>query len=79
MKARSVPRGVVVTRETLLFVVCVLGLAVSSSLVILLVPSLFQPGEQVSAWTLGVPGCLAVVFAAGGLHWRASAFPGDAP
>jgi len=65
-------------RETLLFVVCVLGLAVSSSVVILLVPSLFQPGVQVSAWMLGVPGFLAVVFAAGGLHSRASRSGGDA-
>ena len=67
------------TRETLLFVVCVLGLAVSSSAVILLVPSLFEPGQQVGGWTLGVPAALAAAFAAGGLRWRPSTSTGAAP
>ncbi|MFV2102284.1 hypothetical protein [Micromonospora sp. LOL_024] len=60
------------TRETVLFVVCLLGMAVSSSVLILLVPSLFQPGEQVSLWALGLPAGLAVGFAVGSLHWRPS-------
>ena len=67
------------TRGTLLFVVCMLGFAVSSSVVILLVPSLFEPAEQVGSWTLGVAAALATAFAAGGLHWRPSTSTGEAP
>ncbi|MBX7269664.1 hypothetical protein KIF24_29060 [Micromonospora sp. Llam7] len=65
-------REVVMTRETVLFVVCLLGMAVSSSVLILLVPSLFQPGERISLWVVGVPACIAVGFAVGSLHWRPS-------
>ena len=60
-------------RATVLRVVCVIGLAVSSSVLILLVPSLFDAGGQVSPWALGVPAFLAVIFAVGGLRLRPAA------
>ncbi len=60
-------------REAVSFVVCVVGLAVSSSVLILLVPALFEPGGQVSPWALGVPAFLAAVFAVGGLYRRPAA------
>ena len=58
------------TRQTSLFVVSLLVLAVSAAVVILLIPSLLSSGEQVSAWAVGVPAFLAAVSAAGMWHWR---------
>lgn len=56
--------------ETLLFVVSLIGLAVSAAVLILLVPSLFRSGEPASVWAFGVSASLTVVFAVGTRHWQ---------
>ncbi len=60
------------TRRTALLVVCVLGLAVSAAVLVLLLPPLFSPGEQAGPWAVGVSAVLAVVFAGGCLRWGPS-------
>lgn len=60
------------TRERLLFLISLAGMAVSAAVLILLTPSLFDSGEQSSVWAVGVPACLTVAFAAGTLYWRPS-------
>ncbi|NYH79667.1 hypothetical protein FHR84_003005 [Actinopolyspora biskrensis] len=59
-------------KETWLFVVSLVGMAVSAAAVILQLPSLFHAGEQSSFWGLGILACLTVAFAAGVLYWRPS-------
>ncbi len=59
--------------RTWLFVVSLVGMAVSAAVLILFIPSLFQSDEHGNAWTVGVLACLAVVFAVGTLYWRPSA------
>lgn len=59
-------------KKTWMFVISLLGMAISASGLILLIPSLFRSDEQTSIWALGVLTCLAVVFAVGALYWRPS-------
>ncbi|WP_092629180.1 hypothetical protein [Actinopolyspora mzabensis] len=59
-------------KETWLFVVSLAGMAVSAAALMLLIPSLFDSGEQGDFWGIGVLACLAVVFAVGMLYWRPS-------
>ena len=60
------------TKKTWMFVLSLVGLAVSAALLILLIPSLFHSGEQAGFWTAGVLAFLAVVFAVGTRYWRPS-------
>ncbi|MGV8968511.1 MAG: hypothetical protein ACOH2F_19780 [Cellulomonas sp.] len=54
----------------MLCVVSLVGLAVPASVLILLNPSLFRPGEQVDIWLVGGFLVLVVAFAAGTRRWR---------
>jgi membrane protein DedA with SNARE-associated domain len=55
-----------------LFVISLLGMAVSAAVLILLIPSLFREGEQTNVWAIVVLACLAMTFAVGTLYWRTS-------
>lgn len=57
-------------KRTLLFIVSLVGMAVSAAVLILLIPSLFGPGEQVDIWLVGGLAVLVVAFAAGTRRWR---------
>lgn len=59
-------------KKTWMFVISLLGLAVSAAVLMLLIPPLFNSGEQGSPVAVGVLGCLAVAFAAGMLYLRPS-------
>lgn len=63
--------------RTRLFVVSLLGMAMSASALMLCIPSLFRPGEQGSFWVLGVLACLTVAFAVGTRYWRPSTLHPD--
>lgn len=55
-------------------VISVVGLALSAGVLILLLPTLFDPsGDLVSGWLLAVLAGLAVMFAIGTRRWRPSA------
>ncbi|SFT46442.1 hypothetical protein SAMN04487904_102275 [Actinopolyspora lacussalsi subsp. righensis] len=60
-----------------LFVFGLAGMTVSASALMLLIPSLFDSGEQGNFWGIGVLACLAVVFAVGMLYWRPSTSSSD--
>lgn len=53
-----------------LFVLSLVGMAVSAAVLILLIPSLFRSDEQASVWAVAVLACLAVAFAVGTRYWR---------
>jgi hypothetical protein len=55
-----------------LFVISLIGMAVSAAVLILRIPSLFREGEQTNVWAVVVPACLALSFAVGTLYWRTS-------
>jgi hypothetical protein len=57
-------------RRTLLFIVSLVGMAISAAVLILLIPSLFRPGEQVDIWLVGGLAVLVVALAAGARRWR---------
>ena len=57
-------------KRTLLFIVSLVSLAVSAAVLILLIPSLFRPGEQVDIWLVGGLAVLVVDFAVGTRRWR---------
>jgi uncharacterized membrane protein YbhN (UPF0104 family) len=54
----------------LLFIVSLVSMAVSAAVLILLIPSLFRPGEQVDIWLVGGLVVLVVALAAGARRWR---------
>lgn len=64
-------------KKTWMFVISLLGMAISASGLILFIPSLFRPDEQISIWTLGALTCFAVVFAVGTLYRRPSRSTSD--
>ncbi|GHC80269.1 hypothetical protein GCM10007079_19100 [Nocardiopsis terrae] len=51
-------------------VMSLVGMAVSASVLILLVLSLFRPGGQGNVWAVGALACLTVVCAVGVRYWR---------
>jgi len=57
-------------RRELLFVVSLVSMAVSSAVLILLIPLLFRPGGQVDVWLVGSLAVLVVALAAGARRWR---------
>lgn len=57
-------------RRTLPFIVSLVSMAVLAAVLILLIPSLFRPGEQVNIWLVGSLAVLVAAFAAGTRHWR---------
>ena len=57
-------------RRTLLFIVSLVSMAVSAAVLILLIPSLFRPGEQVDTWLVGGLTVLVLAFAAGIRRWH---------
>ncbi|MGJ9414342.1 hypothetical protein ACHAAC_16700 [Aeromicrobium sp. CF4.19] len=59
------------------FVLSLAGMSVSAAVLILLVPSLFGSGEQVSVEALVVLACLAGVFAVGARLCRPSSSGSD--
>lgn len=54
------------------FMTVFIGLVVSASALLLLIPVLFRPHEPWLAWAAMVTGCLALVFGWGALHLRPS-------
>ncbi|WP_092927770.1 hypothetical protein [Actinopolyspora alba] len=64
-------------KENWLFVVSLAGMTVSAAALMLLIPSLFDSGEQGNFRGIGVLACLAVVFAVGMLYWRPSPSSSD--
>ncbi|MGO1383525.1 MAG: hypothetical protein ACTHWA_12020 [Arachnia sp.] len=58
--------------RTTLRVICILGLAFSAATLILLIPPLFDSGNQGNPWIMGALAVLALVCAAGGLLLRPS-------
>lgn len=59
-------------KKTWKFVMSLLGMSVSASVLILLIPSLFRPGEQANLWVFGGLACLSLCLAVGTLYWRPS-------
>ncbi|WP_017589475.1 hypothetical protein [Nocardiopsis ganjiahuensis] len=59
-------------QKTWLCVISILGMAVCSAALVMLVPSFFGPGEQPSAWLVGTLAVLILVLAAGARYWRPS-------
>lgn len=57
-------------KRTLPFIVSLVSLTISAAVLILLIPSLFRPGEQVDIWLVGGLAVLVVAFAAGTRRWR---------
>ena len=53
-------------------VTCIIGMAISGSVLVLLIPALFRPESQSNIWIPVVLGCLFLVFAAGARHWKPS-------
>lgn len=60
-------------KQTWMFVISLLGMAVSAAGLILLIPPFFDPGAQGNVWAAGILACLALVLAVGALYWRPSA------
>lgn len=54
-------------RAITVFVVSLMGLAVSAAALVLLVPSFFDGGSTISPWVVAGLACLAVAFAVGTL------------
>ncbi len=54
------------------FVFSLLGMAVSAAALIMLIPPIFDPGEQSNAWAAGALACLTLTLAAGALYSRPS-------
>ncbi|WP_026116018.1 hypothetical protein [Nocardiopsis kunsanensis] len=59
-------------KKTWMFVISLAGMSISAAGLMLLVPSLFGSGEQISIWPLAALACLVAVFAAGTMYWRPS-------
>ncbi|GAA0988979.1 hypothetical protein ENKNEFLB_02871 [Nocardioides aquaticus] len=57
-------------KSTKLFVVSLLGLAVSAAVLILLIPSLFGSGEHADTWLVVGLALVAAAFAVGTRYWR---------
>jgi len=55
-----------------LFLVSLVGTAVSAAVLIMLIPSLFRSVDQSTVWAAGVLGCLTLVFAQGTRYWHPS-------
>ena len=58
-------------------VICILGTALSSAALILLIPSLFRSDHGGTLWVAVLMGCIAVVFASGSLYWKSHFSVGD--
>lgn len=58
------------SRTRWLFVVSLVGMAVSAAVLIWLLPSLFRSGEHHTAWLYGLLAVLVAVFGAGVRRWR---------
>ena len=61
----------------MLFMVSLIGMAVSAALLIWLIPTLFRPDEQRDAWVYGVPAGLTAIFAVGTRYWRPATSTSD--
>ncbi|KIH99629.1 hypothetical protein LP52_06960 [Streptomonospora alba] len=60
-----------------MFVISLVGMAMSAAVLILFIPPLFRSGEQGSVWAVGVLTCLTVAFAVGTRYWRPSTSASD--
>ncbi|MFD1717538.1 hypothetical protein [Georgenia deserti] len=56
--------------KTWLCVLSLIGTAISGAALILLIPSLFRPGEHDNVWSVLALACLTAVFAVGTRRWR---------
>lgn len=67
-----------VMKSTWIFVISLAGLTISGSVLISLIPPLFDSGDKPDAWLLGALALVAVVFAGIARHWRPPiSHPGD--
>jgi hypothetical protein len=57
-------------KRTLLFIVSLVSMAVSAAVLVLLIPSLFRPGEQIDIWLIAGLVVLVVALASGARRWR---------
>lgn len=55
-----------------LFVISLVGMAVSAAVLVWLIPTLFHSGEQRGAWVYGVLAGITAIFAVGVRYWRPS-------
>lgn len=59
-------------KGTLLLVMCIVGMALSGAVLILLIPSLFRSDDHGNVGIMGASGLLVLAFAAGARHWKPS-------